>query len=217
MREEEIRRAMEPDGGLPRARPALDDERRLGVARDEAVLVGLDGGDDVAHPRVARTLELLEQEVVDRGRGVFERAVERLVADSGERPALEAEAAPERDAVRLGRRRGVERPGSGRLPVDDQHAVVVLHPAAADVERVLDGVDVDASEAQDLLGGLVCSEPSFDPGSDLVGRDVGSVGAHRGGVDRAQQRLAHLLEALVGVVEVRLLGGDVGMRHLGGG
>ena len=82
MREEEVRRAVEADRGLARAGPALDDERRLGRAGDEAVLVGLDRRDDVAHAGVARALELLEQEVVDRRRRVRERAVERLVADA---------------------------------------------------------------------------------------------------------------------------------------
>ena len=78
---------MQADRGLARARPALDHERRLGVARDQVVLVGLDRGDDVAHAGVAAAVELLEQEVVDGAR-VRERAVERLVADPGQRAAL---------------------------------------------------------------------------------------------------------------------------------
>ena len=65
---------MQPDRGLAGARPALDDERGRRVARDEPVLVGLDRRDDVAHVRVAVALELLEQEVVDRGRAFLERA-----------------------------------------------------------------------------------------------------------------------------------------------
>ena len=216
VRVEEVRRPMEPDRGLPGAGPALDDERRLGLARDEAVLVGLDGRDDVAHARVTRSLELLQQEVVERARRVGERPVERLVADAGERSALEPEPAPERDAVRLGRRRGVEGTRGGRLPVDDHHAVVVVDPAAADVEGVVHGVDVDAAEAQDLLGLLVRGEPAVDPGLDPPGGDVGALGADPRGADRAEQRLPHALEADVRVVEVGLLGGDVRMRHRAG-
>jgi len=48
------------------------------------------------------------------------------------------------------------------LPAHDEDAVVVLHPAPSDVQRVLDGVDVDAAEAQHLLGPLVRSEPPVD-------------------------------------------------------
>ena len=113
MGEEEVRRAVQSHGGLAGARTALDDERRLGRSRDEAVLVGLDRGDDVAHARVARAFELLQQEVVERSRNVGERAVERFVADARERSALEAEAASEGDAVRLGGRRGVEGRAAG--------------------------------------------------------------------------------------------------------
>jgi hypothetical protein len=40
--------------------PPLDDERRLGVTRDQPVLVGLDRRDDVAHVRLAAALELVE-------------------------------------------------------------------------------------------------------------------------------------------------------------
>ena len=87
VRVEQERGAVQADRGLARARPALDHERRLGVAGDQVVLVGLDRGDDVAHARVAGAVELLEQEVVDRA-GVGERAVERLVADAGQRAPL---------------------------------------------------------------------------------------------------------------------------------
>ncbi len=204
---------MEADRSLARTRAALDHERWLRLARDEAVLVGLDRRDDVAHARVAGALELLEEEVVERARRVGEGAVERLVADPGERPAPQAEPPPERDAVRRSRRRGVERARGRRLPVDDQHAVVVVHPTAADVERVLHGVDVDAAEAEDLLGRFVRREPPVHPRLDPPGGDVEAVLADAGGVHRAEQRLSHALEALVRVVEIGLLGGDVRMGH----
>jgi hypothetical protein len=91
---------MEADGRLPGARPALHDERAFGLGRDQPVLVGLDRGDDVAHPYVATALELLEQEVGDAC-ALDRAAVERLVGDVGEAPALGAEAASLLDAVRL--------------------------------------------------------------------------------------------------------------------
>ena len=89
---EQVRSPMEADGGLAGARPALDDEWRLGLARDQAVLIGLNRRDDVAHAVVARAVELFQQEVVDGRRSVGERAVERLVADVGECPTFHPEA-----------------------------------------------------------------------------------------------------------------------------
>src|SRR5439155_20400870 len=83
---------------LARPGPALHAERRLGLTRDQVVLVGLDRGDDVAHASIANAVQLLQQEVVDGSRRVRERAVERLVADPGQHSAARAEAAPQRHA-----------------------------------------------------------------------------------------------------------------------
>ena len=91
---------MQADGRLAGTRAALHDERALGLGRDQPVLVGLDGGDDVAHPHVAPAIELLEQEVGD-ARALDRAAVERLVGDVREPASLGAEAAPLLDAVRL--------------------------------------------------------------------------------------------------------------------
>ena len=87
---------MQADGGLAGAGAALDDEDAVRLAGDQAVLVGLDGGDDVAHVLVAAALELLEQDVRDAVDDVAGRAVERLVVEVEQRAALGAEAAPER-------------------------------------------------------------------------------------------------------------------------
>jgi hypothetical protein len=76
---------------------ALDHERRLGRTRDQSVLVRLDRRDDVAHARVARALELLEEDVVDRRGGVGKGAVERLVAEPEQLATTRAEAAAQRD------------------------------------------------------------------------------------------------------------------------
>ncbi len=172
---------MEADRGLPRARPALDDERRLGLASDQAVLVGLDGRDDVAHAVVARTLELLEQEVVDGGRSVGERAVERFVADAGERLAFHAETTTQRDSVRIRRGGGVEGPCRRCLPVDDDHAVVVIDPAPPDVERILGCVEVEPAEAERSVGIVVAAQAPDRPRLDRLGRDVGRAGAPQSG------------------------------------
>ena len=202
---------MQPDRGLARSRPALDDEGRFRVAGDQVVLVGLDRRDDVPHSLVADAVELLEQEVVDRGGRVRERAVEGLVADAGQRAAACAEAPPQGDAVRLGRRRRVERPRRGRLPVDDQRAlVVVVHPAAADVDRVRGLLGVDPPEAEPALGVL---EGAKTRGRPVLDRLRGLLG--RRCARRLQQRLAHAVERRVGLVDVRLLGRQIRVRHRG--
>ena len=79
---------MEPDRGLAGARAALDDQHARRLAGDQAVLVGLDRRDDVAHALVAAALELLEQDVGDAVDDVAGRAVERLVVEVEEGAAF---------------------------------------------------------------------------------------------------------------------------------
>ena len=105
---DEPRRAMEADRRLAGAGTALDHERPVRLAGDQPVLVGLDRRDDVAHVGVAAAVELLEEEVADAG-AVERRAVERLVGDVEQLAALRAEAAAQRDALRILRGGGVER------------------------------------------------------------------------------------------------------------
>ncbi len=154
-------------------------------------------------------LELLQEEVVHGDDRVGDGTVQCLVADVEELPALCAEAAAERDPVWLGGRRRVERPGGRRLPVDDDWLpTLVVHPAAADVRRVGDRLEIDPSEAQALLRVLERLQATCVP---RVERLAGDLVDH--GVTRVQERLAHAVEAVVRVVEIRLLGGDVGVRH----
>ena len=136
---------------------------------------------------VAAALELLEQEVADAG-AVERRAVERLVGDVEQPPALRAEAAAQRDALRVGRRRGVEGPRRGRLPVDDDLLpLVVVHPAAADVQRPLDLLEVEPAEEQAPLGVLEGREPAGAPRLEREGRDL-LVGGRRRPADDSRIR-----------------------------
>jgi len=209
VREQEPRRAVQPDRGLPRPRAALHDEHALGLVRDQPVLVGLDRLDDVAHALVAAALQLIEQEVAERARLVANRTAERLVRDVQQPAALGAEAPAAIDALRDDRRRRVERPRRRRLPVHDHDALVVLvDPAAADVQGV-PLVHVDPPEADPALGVLVASERARLPGLERKGREFA-----RGGIERAADPLAHALQARVGV-EIGLLGGEIGVRHGG--
>ena len=77
---------------------------------------------------------------------------------------MRAEAAAEGDALRVGGRRRVERPGRRRLPVDDEDLVpVVVHPAAPDVERSRRPVDVEAAEDEAAVGVLEGAQPAARP------------------------------------------------------
>ena len=175
---------------------------------DQPVLVGLDRRDDVAHVAFAAALQLFEQEVADAG-AVERRAVERLVGDVEQLASLGAKAAAERDALRILRRRRVERPRGRRLPVDDDLvALVVVHPAAADVQRPLDRLEVEPAEEQAALGVLEGGEPFHAQASSASLRDLAV-----GGVGGAHDDVAHPLEARVRVVDVRLLGLQLGMAH----
>ena len=71
---------------MPVPGPPWIDEDAFRLARDQAVLVGLDRRDDVAHVLVAAALELLEQDVRDAVDDVAGGAVERLVVEV-EQPA----------------------------------------------------------------------------------------------------------------------------------
>ena len=157
------RGAVEADRRLAGAGAALDHERTVRRVGDQPVLVGLDRRDDVAHVALAAPLQLFEQEVAD-ARTVERRAVERFVGDVEELASLRPKAAAERDALRILRRRRVERPRGGRLPVDDDLvALVVVHPAAADVQRPLDRLEVEPSEEEAAFGVLVRGAAASPP------------------------------------------------------
>ena len=201
---EEPRRPVQADRRLAGAGAALDDEHALRLERDQAVLVGLDRRDDVAHVLVAAALELLEQDVGDAVDDVTGRAVQRLVVEVEQPAALVPEPAAERHALRIGDGRRVEGAGGGRLPVDDDRRLLLVHPAPPDVERPEDAVEVEPAEAEAALGVLERQQPLVRPGLEDERLDLADPG-----VAGALDLPPHLLEAGVGVVDVGLLGGEL--------
>ena len=163
-RVEEPRRAVQPDRGLAGARAALDDERAVRVVRDQAVLVGLDRRDDVAHVRVARRARAPRA-------GSRRRAAPSTIEPSSASSAMSSRRRPSVrkrrrsvTPVRVLRRRRVERARRGRLPVDDELLLLlVVHPAPADVERPADRLEVEPAEAEAALGVLVRAQPLGRP------------------------------------------------------
>jgi len=200
--------AVEADGGLAGAGAALDHERPVGIVGDQPVLVALDRRDDVAHVHIAAALQLLQEEVAHAG-AVERGPVEALVGDVEQAPALRTEAAAQRHPLRVGRSRRVEGSCRGRLPAhDDLLLLLPVHPAPAYVERALDALEVESAEEEAALGVL---EGGETPRAPRVQRGLRDLAVGR--VARPRDDVAHALEAAVGTVDVRLLGGKLRMAH----
>ena len=148
---------MERDRGLAGAGPAGHHEDPGERRPDGFVLLGLDGGDDVAHAAGALAVDGGQERALAHHRepgllgGV---GVEHLVVEPEQAAAPGLEVAAPGDAHGVDGGRAVERLGDRGPPVDDQrHEVVVVHRDAADVERAVGLVGglrehVEAPEAQ---------------------------------------------------------------------
>ena len=139
--------------------------------------------------------------------GIVEHLVEQVV----EAAAGHHESPPAPQSERVDRRRTVERHGHVGSPVDHHRvAAVVLDVAAADVPAV-PGLAVEPAEAQpghvDVEGAEAVRQVL------LRDRGVHRLGGTLGDRGRARRPVPHGGEAAVGLVEVRLLGVDVGMGH----
>ena len=146
-------------------------------------------------------------------------AGEALVLVGREPAAVDAEAAAQLDAHRLGGGGPVERRGDRGAPVDDDRvAVVVADVPAPDVEGLLAvlGAHVDPAEEQ-VVRGSSCSEAtrraSTRPSSSLVQASVALAASSRSVASRIRR------SSVAGVVEVGLLAGEhlVGGGGVGGG
>ena len=113
------------------------------VTADQLVLVGRDRRDDLAHLAHALARDVLDDRL---GQVVVVLGRERLVDEAEHRAVLDVEPAAAPDALRVVRRRRVERHRRRRAPVDRQQVVVRAPDGVApDVERLL---AVDAAEVQ---------------------------------------------------------------------
>ena len=163
---------MQGHGGLAGARPALDDQDPGEVGPDDPVLLGLDGGHDVAHPAGAAGREGGQQ-----GRlaaealalGVAQRVqVEHVVLDPEDLAAAGPQVPAADHAAGGGPGRPVERLGRGSAPVHQQRfAVVVEQPHPPDVQMAAVG-PVEAAEAQAVLGRGQLGQPPAVPGHEGV-------------------------------------------------
>lgn len=199
---EQVRGAVQGDGGLAGAGPAghLGDGR--GGRPDHQVLLGLDGGDDVAHGVAAGLPEGRHQRAVadDGQRGAVQGGgqlgAHQIVLDAEDLAALGADDPAPYDPAGVDGCRAVERRGGGRAPVDDQRRVVgVQDPDPADVQRLGDVGGVVG--AYGVVGGL-------DGGVRAVGALLAVLAGQQ--VDPSEEEV---LELVVEPVEV-----DSGPEHL---
>ena len=163
---EQVGRAVQGHRGLAGARTALHHEHPGRRGPDDAVLLGLDRRDDVAHPpgppggdrrhqgRLAREAGA----AAGRGRVV---EVEHLVVDRQDLAAAGAQVPPAAHPLGRGRGGGVERLRRGRAPVHQQRLVVVLLVEQAQPPDVapLPRLRVEPPERQAVLGRAQGREP----------------------------------------------------------
>ncbi len=216
---EQVRSAVERDGGLAGARAARDDQGAGQLGPDGLVLLGLDRGHDVAHPAGALPLERREQRALTHdgeARVVGGLGVEHLVVETDDLPtALGQDVAAAQHTHPGDRGRPVERLGDGGAPVDHQRGVlgvVDAQPAHVEAQSV---IEIQSSEAERGLTDVERGEPAlggldgdvaFEPG--LVRPTTTHVGVGLG--DRGR-RGPHGFQPLVHRVEVGLLGDDLGV------
>ena len=151
---------MQRDNGFPGARPALDDENSARVLANDAVLVGLDGGDDVAHPPGPAAAQRGQQGGLAGQVGLIDGVqVEHVVVQAHDSPVDGVQVAAAGHAIPLPRGGAVERLRRTGPPVDQQPIVIVAAQAEpADVEPVT-VVEVQAAEAQVPLRGVELRGP----------------------------------------------------------
>src|SRR5882762_3440132 len=97
---EEVGGAVEADGGFSGAGGALDAEGVVEVGADEGVLVGLDGGDDVAHGSDAGAFDFFGEDFAGEAEGFA--LVEAFLFVRAELSVVESEAAAADNSAGVG-------------------------------------------------------------------------------------------------------------------
>ena len=213
---------MQSDDGLARTRTAVDDQSAARSRADDGVLVGLDGGEHVAHPGRPAAAQAGDEGglVVERGVPDQPARGEHLVpvvADPAAGPAIPAAAG---QTHRVGVGRPEERLSRGGTPVDQQPATRAAGEAKPTDVHGLGIVRADhAPEAQVQTEAAQSAQPSGQP-VDLhvpVHRLLAyAAGRLALGIEAAGQVGDRLLEALRDGREVLLVAGDqrrVGLRE----
>ena len=172
VRVQQIGRSVQADHGLAASRAALDDEDPGHGRPDDPVLLGLDGGHDVAHATRASGGQCSHERAVALVGGVRAHGIEvqHVVLDPADRPAVQQDVPPPGDAHRGRGGRAVERLGGGRAPVSQQEVLGLIGQAEpSDVDRRARGGEVEPAEAEPPLRGDQGSHPlGVDPDHGLT-------------------------------------------------
>ena len=124
---QEVGDAVQRDCRLTGAGTALHHHEALIGRTNDAVLLGLNGGDDVAHAAVAGLAQRMHEGTLAlefQARRV--RCVQQLVLQAGDSTVARGNMAAAYDAVRLGRRGLVEGTRGGRAPVHEEGSAVLV-------------------------------------------------------------------------------------------
>jgi hypothetical protein len=169
---EEVRRAVERDGGLAGSRASLNDQRASELGADDLVLLSLDRRDDVVHAAGPSPGERGEERSVavelPRPSAVERVEIEHLVFDRDERPSLDDQVtAADHTSGRAGGC-AVEQRGHRRSPIDQQRILLLASEAdTADVEP-RSVVEVESTETEWQVADSERVEATFE----LAGEDV---------------------------------------------
>ena len=238
---EQVGDPVQGHGRLARAGAALDDEHAPGAGGDDAVLLGLDGGDDIAHAPVAGrahggdegalALEFLGRRAGPGGPALAQGPhVDDLVLEPDDAAAAGVDVTTAHQPHRVRGGRLVEGPRQGGPPVqDDLPAARVLQPGAPHVVAPSGpgapgpggvGGQVHAPEDEPVLDPLQGGDEPGVVGGVGVPLAAGLVGAAgrarlRGGQGGAR-RLQPAVELAVGPVHHLLLGGYLSLPRRGG-
>ena len=164
VRVQQVRRTVQRGHGLAGAGAALDDQDAGQRGTDHPVLLGLDGGDHVAHPPGTAAPDRGQQHgLADQPPPVgFAHAVEveYLVIQAHDGAAAGIEMPPAEQAGRVVRRGRVKRACGRGPPVDKNRLVlVIVQPDPADIKGAVIGV-VHPAEAQATLDAIQLGKPS---------------------------------------------------------
>ena len=229
VRVEQVGRPVQRHDRLSGAGTAGDHGEALPGSPDRLVLLGLDGGDDVAHGVAAGACQGREQgAVADHYQiGAVRVAIQQVVLDPDHPVTAAAQHSASDDMHGIGRCRPVERLGGRGAPVDHQGFVVgVANPDPADVAD-LTVCPIEPAEDQPLVLGVEHGEPLgrlerehitlVETGAVLLADEGTAVGL----IERPSGR-SHLLrgasglgETCVDKIDMRLLLGQLALDRAG--
>ncbi len=196
---QQVRGAVQCDGGLARSWPALDDDGAGDGRADDPVLLGLDGADDVRHPSGALGVQGRQQRALTLQRFVVGQhvGVEDVVFDGLDLAALQNQVAAAAHALAVEGRGLVEVPGFGRAPVNHEPLEVISGQADTADVLGLPRVQVKAAKNQPVVHSIELRQTVLVEGREGV--PFGNIlhGSHGSGTADLGQLCALFLAQLI--------------------